>query len=131
MEKKSVNPWNWQDNFSFSQAVEITGSAQTLFCAGQTSISPEGQPLHQGDFQAQLGLTLENIETVLLKAGYNWANIVRLTVYTTDVDIFSQHYALLSTKLQNTEPKPIINILGISRLVFPELMVEIEATAMK
>jgi enamine deaminase RidA (YjgF/YER057c/UK114 family) len=131
MEKKSINPWNWQDKFSFSQGVEITGSARTLLCAGQTSISSEGLPLHKDDFQAQLGLTLENVESVLLKAGYDWAHIVRLTVYTTDVDEFFQHYDVLSTKLQVIEPKPIINILGINRLVFPELMVEIEVTAIK
>ena len=131
MEKKSINPWNWQDNFGFSQAVEITGETKTLLCAGQTSISSEGQPLHKDDLHAQLNLSLENIEAVLIKGGYDWTNIVRLIVYTTDVDHFFQHYELLITKLQKTEPKPVINIFGIKRLVFPELMVEIEATAVK
>jgi len=129
MDKKSVNPWAWQDNFSFSQAVEVTGSTQTLFCAGQASISEDGQPLHDGDMEAQLKRTLDNIETVITKGGYDWTNMIRLTIYTTDFDQLFQNYGLLSARLENTLPKPIINLVGVSRLVFKELLVEIEATA--
>ena len=131
MDKRAVNPWNWQDGFSFSQAVDITGSRQTLFCAGQASINGEGQPMHKDDMAAQLTLTLDNIETILRKADYDWTHIVRLTVYTTDFDSLFQHYQILSAKLETVSPKPVINLLGVSRLVFPELLVEIEATAMK
>lgn len=131
MDKNSINPWKWQDNFSFSQAIEVTGSSHTLFCAGQASISEEGQPLHKDDMEAQLKLTLDNIETVIKKGSYDWTNIIRLTIYTTDFDKLFQHYGLLSAKLENTSPKPIINLVGVNRLVFPELLVEIEATAMK
>jgi enamine deaminase RidA (YjgF/YER057c/UK114 family) len=131
MEKRSVNPWKWQDNFSFSQAVEVTGASQTLFCAGQASISEDGQPLHKDDMEAQLKLALDNMETVLHKGNYDWTNIVRLVVYTLDFDKLFQHYALLDAKLQHTNPKPIINLIGVNRLVFPELLVEIEATAIK
>jgi len=131
MDKKSINPWQWQDNFSFSQAVEVAGNSCTLFCAGQASISEDGKPLHEGNMEAQLKLALENIQTVIRKGDYNWTNIVRLTVYTTDFDGLFQHYALLSAKLENTIPKPVINLVGVNRLVFPELLVEIEATAVK
>ena len=109
----------------------MTESSHTLFCAGQASISEEGQPLHKDDMEAQLKLTLDNIETVKKKGGYDWTNIIRLTIYTTDFDKLFQHYGLLSAKLENTSPKPIINLVGVNRLVFPELLVEIEATAMK
>lgn len=131
MHKNSVNPWEWQNKFSFSQAVEVTGSNHTLFCAGQASISEEGQPLHVDDMEAQLKLTLANIETVLHKGNYDWPNIIRLTIFTTDFDNLFQHYDLLSSKLENTIPKPIINLIGVNRLVFKELLVEIEVTAMK
>jgi enamine deaminase RidA (YjgF/YER057c/UK114 family) len=131
MEKKAVNPWQWQDHFSFSQAVETTGGAQTLFCAGQASISAEGLPLHQDDMQAQLTLALANLEAVLTAGQYDWTNVVRLTVYTVDFDRLFQHYDTLTAKLANTQPKPVINLIGVNRLVFPELLVEIEATAVK
>jgi enamine deaminase RidA (YjgF/YER057c/UK114 family) len=131
MEKHAVNPGNWQDNFGFSQAVAVTGSSQTLFCAGQASISDEGQPLHAGDMAAQLTLALANLGAVLAKGAFDWPNIVRLLVYTTDFDSLMQHYDLLEARLANTTPKPTITILGVNRLVFPELLVEIEATAVK
>jgi enamine deaminase RidA (YjgF/YER057c/UK114 family) len=131
IEKKAMNPGQWQDNFGFSQAVEVTGGSQTLHCAGQASISEEGQPLHNNDMEAQLKLALHNLEAVLTKGNYDWSNVVRLAVYTTDFDQLFQHYALLIAKLENTHPKPIINLLGVTRLVFPELLVEIEATAVR
>ena len=131
MERQAANPWNWQDNFSFSQAVAVNGATETLFCAGQASINEEGQPMYAGDMAAQLTLALANIETVLAKAGYNFTNIVRLTVYSTDLDLLFQHYGLLAAKLENTLPKPAINLLGVNRLVFPALLVEIEVTAVK
>jgi enamine deaminase RidA (YjgF/YER057c/UK114 family) len=79
--------------------------------------------------QAQLTLALANLEAVLAKGGYDWANIVRLLIYTLDIDGLMPHYSLLEAKLANTIPKPTITILGVQRLVFPELLVEIEATA--
>ena len=131
MEKKAVNPWQWQDNFSFSQAVDVAGSSQTLLCAGQASLSEEGQPLHKNDMEAQLKLTFENIDTVLKKSNYTWTDIVRLTVYTTDMDKLFQHYGLISAQLEDITTKPAINLIGVNRLAFAELLVEIEVTAMK
>ena len=131
MEKHAVNPGNWQDNFGFSQAVAVTGNSQTLFCAGQASIGDEGQPLHAGDMAAQLTLALSNLGAVLAKGAFDWTNIVRLLVYTTDFDSLMLHYSLLEARLADTYPKPTITILGVNRLVFPELLVEIEAPAVK
>ncbi|MVN77049.1 RidA family protein [Hymenobacter sp. HMF4947] len=131
MEKKAVNPGKWQDDFSFSQAVEVSNNSQTLFCAGQASINEEGQPLHKGDMAAQLTLAFENLEAVLVKGNYGLTNIVRLLIYTTDFDNLFQHYSMLAAKLENTTPKPTVTIIGVNRLVFPELLVEIEAIAVK
>ena len=131
MEKTAVNPGTWQDHFSFSQAVAVAGNSQTLFCAGQASISEEGQPLHAGNMEAQLTLALTNLEAVLAKGNFDWTTVVRLLVYTTAIDQLMPHYDLLTAKLAATSPKPTITILGVARLVFPELLVEIEATAVK
>jgi enamine deaminase RidA (YjgF/YER057c/UK114 family) len=131
MEKKPINPWQWQENFGFSQAVEVSSPQQILYCAGQTAIGPEGTALHQDDMRAQVQLALNNLEEVLTKGGYNWANVVRLTIYTTDMDRFFAKYGEVMTKVAAIDPKPAITLLGITRLAFPELMVEIEATAVK
>lgn len=131
MEKNIINPWQWQDHFGFAQGVEVSGSQQTLYCAGQTAMSAEGSPLHKEDMQGQMKLSLDNLEEVLQKAGYNLSNVVRLNIYTTDIDRFFGDYETLITRLASSGCKPGMTLLGVARLAFPELLVEIEATAVK
>ena len=131
MEKKLINPWLWQENFGFSQAVEVSGGQQTLYCAGQAAIGAEGAPLHEDDMRGQIQLALNNLEAVLNNGGYDWSNVVRLNIYTTDLDRFFGEYREVMTRLAPSGCKPAITLLGITRLAFPELLVEIEATAVK
>ena len=84
--------------------MEVTGSVQTLICAGQGSISKDGKPLHVGDMKAQLTLAIGNLEAILNQAAYDWADVVRLTVYIVDFDQFLPHYGPLEAKLANTDP---------------------------
>lgn len=65
MDMKVVNPWAWQDRFDFSQAVDVYGAHRALYCAGQTSVDPDGRALHPGNMAAQLGRAFDNLETVL------------------------------------------------------------------
>ena len=53
-----VNPWKWQDQFAFSQAIEASGATRTLYCAGQASVDGEGRPMHAGNMSAQLDASL-------------------------------------------------------------------------
>jgi enamine deaminase RidA (YjgF/YER057c/UK114 family) len=129
VEQRTINPWAWQDALGFSQAIEVTGAGKALYCAGQTSVDADGRPLHAGDMGAQLGVALDNLETVLDQAGYALANIVRLNYYVTDVDAFFAHQDVLLTRLSAAGVQPSGTLLGVTRLAFPELLVEIEATA--
>ena len=78
---------------------------------------------------AQVRQAMDNLEAVLREAGYGLANLVRLTVYTTDVDALFANYGHIVGRLAAAEIRPPITLLGVTRLAFPELMVEIEATA--
>lgn len=127
MEKEVINPWKWQDQLGFVQANLITGAEKMLVCSGQTSVDDNGQPMHPGDMSAQVGQALDNIETVLKQAGMSVENIVRLNVYTTDVDAFLQGFGVITNRLANANFAS--TLLGVQRLAFPELMVELEATA--
>jgi len=129
MEKKLHNPWTWQDNFGFSQGVEISGHKRVLRCAGQTSVDANGAPMHEGDMAAQVGQALSNVEAVLKSAGMTFANVARLNIYTTDVDLFLASYGTMLERLGGN--KPASTLLGVARLAFPPLMVEIEATAVE
>ena len=41
MEQRKVNPWDWQNQFAFSQAIEVAGGSRVLYCAGQTSVDED------------------------------------------------------------------------------------------
>jgi enamine deaminase RidA (YjgF/YER057c/UK114 family) len=128
MEARAVNPWTWQDQFGFSQAVEVEGGQRVLFCAGQTSVDENGAPLHAGDMAAQVNKATENLATVLAQAGMDLSNVVRLNLYTTDVDAFMAASEAFQGDA-GSGPLPAGTLLGVSRLAFPELMIELEATA--
>ena len=125
----AVNPWTWQDVFGFSQAVDVTEGARVLFCSGQTSVDADGNPLHVGDMTSQVAQVLDNLEAVLAQAGLGLAHVVRLNYYTTDVDLFFKEYDVAASRLAEAGCRPASTLLGITRLAFPELMIEIEATA--
>jgi enamine deaminase RidA (YjgF/YER057c/UK114 family) len=131
MERRIINPWSWQDQFAFVQANEVTGGQRTLYCAGQTASAPDGSPLHPGDMAAQIDAAFDNLETVLAEAGMTLADVVRLTYYTTDVDAFLGAYGTLAERLAAGNCRPAATLLGVTRLAFPEFLVEIEATAVK
>jgi enamine deaminase RidA (YjgF/YER057c/UK114 family) len=129
MEQRSINPWKWQDQFGFSQAIEVRGAQQVLYCSGQTSVDADGNPMHVGDMVAQVDQALHNLETVLGQAGLKLANVVRLNYYTTDVLAFIAAAPRFGARLQQAGCKPSSTLLGVASLFHPDILVEIEATA--
>lgn len=129
MDIKAINPWAWQDPLHFAHAIDVQGSTRVLFCAGQTSVDPNGKVLHPGDMAGQLGRAFDNLETVLGRAGLTMANVVRLNYYVTDMKAFSKARSVIEARLGSLEAKPSGTLLGISQLAQPDLLVEIEATA--
>lgn len=131
IELRKINPEIWQDRFAFSQAIEVTEAKHTLYCAGQLSVDLEGKPQQANDMYAQMDLALNNVERLLSKSGYSLADVVRLNIYSCDVDATLQNYDLLVQRLQAANCQPSGVLVGVTRLAFPELLVEIEVTAAK
>lgn len=129
MDRQVVNPWTWQDAFGFVQANKVSSVDRIVYCAGQTSVDAEGRPLHSGDMEAQIVQALDNLEAVLRDAGMNLSDVVRLNYYTTDVDRFIAAGETLGRRLAEGQCRPASTLLGVTRLAFPELLIEIEATA--
>jgi enamine deaminase RidA (YjgF/YER057c/UK114 family) len=129
MERRVVNPWTWQDQFGFVQANEVKGYERVLICAGQASTNEDGSTAHAGDMAAQMNKCLDNLETVLRDAGMTLENVVRLNYYTTDVDGWLASASQWGHRLAEAGCRPASTLLGVTRLAFPELVVEIEATA--
>lgn len=129
LNNRKINPWTWQDAFGFSQAIETSGHQRVLRCAGQTSVSAAGEPQHAGDIGAQMVLAMDNLETVLKAADMALANVVRLNLYTTEIDGVLQNFEPLEKRLAAAGVQPAVTLLGVARLFDPNLMIEIEADA--
>lgn len=125
---QNINPWGWQDPIAYSQAIVADAPARWLFLSGQASMSDAGEPVHAGDMAAQMRQCFDNIETVLRQAGADLTHVVRLNVYTTDVPATFAAWNVWTERLG--EHRPTCTLLGVSALASPELLVEIEATAL-
>ena len=129
VQRMAVNPVTWSLGMGFNQGELVSGHTRTLYCSGQTAMSEDGKPLHDGDMAAQLALSIDNMEAVLTAAGMSLANLVRLNVYTTDVDDLFPHYGVLAARLGAAGVAPATTMLGVTRLAVPGQMIELEGTA--
>lgn len=129
MKRTPVNPWKWSLNVGYNQSEIIEGANRQLICAGQASVDADGNPQHPEDMRKQIILALDNLEAVLTAAGMSLANIIRLAIYTTDVDDAMKHFDVLGARFGPINTSPPMTLLGVTRLAIPGLMFEIEATA--
>jgi enamine deaminase RidA (YjgF/YER057c/UK114 family) len=129
IERTAINPVPWSLELGFNQGELVSKYTRTLYCSGQTAMNADGKPQHDGDLPAQLELSLDNLEAVLTEAGMSLTNLVRLNVYTTDVDLLFPHYGVLAGRLAAAGVAPTTTMLGVTRLAIPGQLVELEATA--
>jgi enamine deaminase RidA (YjgF/YER057c/UK114 family) len=129
MERTDVNPWEWSKAFGFSQAVDLSGPSHVLLCSGQTATGDDGAPPATSDMAEQMEKALDNLTKVLEGAGMTMANVVKLTVYTTNIDELFASYGTATRFLGDNIPA--MTLIGVTQLAFPELKVEIEAIAAK
>ncbi|NJN81700.1 MAG: RidA family protein [Caldilineaceae bacterium] len=129
MKRQIINPWDWQEQFGYVQANEVSGVERTLYCSGQAANDAQGAPVHPGDMRSQITLALDNLEKLLHDSNFSFADIVRLNIYTTDVDAFFENYDTFIVRLAEAGCRHTGSLIGVARLAFPEMMVEVEATA--
>jgi 2-iminobutanoate/2-iminopropanoate deaminase len=129
MEKRVINPWAWQNERSYNQAVEVTNTKGTLYVSGQTAIDDNGIS-STADTKTQLELAIKNLERVITEAGYDCKNIVRLNIYTTSTEELWPHFNILQEWIEKHEMKQALTLLEVVSL-FETLTVELEATVVK
>jgi enamine deaminase RidA (YjgF/YER057c/UK114 family) len=129
MEKRIINPWQWQDERSYVQAVEVTNVAGTLYVSGQAAVLPDGKS-STADMKTQLLQAIQNLEQVISEAGYESRNIVRLTVYTTSTAELWPHFPIFGEWIAKHGIRQALTVLEVKSL-FETLTVELEATVVK
>src|SRR5215204_5281447 len=82
------------------------------------------------DMGAQIAQSLDNLETVLDNAGFEMSDVVRLNLYTTDVDSTLEAWSSqINDRLAQSGCRQVSTLLGVASLYHPDILIEIEATA--
>jgi len=123
------NPTEWLTHFGLNHAIEVEGATRTLYLSGQTASDGDGEPLHPGDITAQYGAAWQCLMDALNSAGMDASNLVRLNFYTTDVPAFMEAAEAITAHHIGAGAKVASTLLGVSALYHPDIMIEIEATA--
>jgi 2-iminobutanoate/2-iminopropanoate deaminase len=127
MEKTQLNPWAWQDEFGYSQGWRIDPPASIVFIAGQVALAPDGSLVGEDDFDAQCRQVFENLGAVLEAAGGTFENVIKVTVYMTDITNLPRYREIKAAFI--TGRQPASTSIEVKGLAFPPLLVEVEAVA--
>jgi reactive intermediate/imine deaminase len=111
--------------FKIAQAYRV---GNLIFVSGQAAIDMEGNLVGAGDFDTQAAQVFANLKAVLVAGGSSMAQIVKVNIYLTDMANFPKIVELREAHF--TAPYPADTICEVSSLALPELMIEIEATAL-
>jgi 2-iminobutanoate/2-iminopropanoate deaminase len=129
MEKRVINPWKWQDERRYVQAVEVKNVTSTLYVSGQTAISADGTSSN-ADMKTQLTLAIENLEQVITQANFECSGIVRLNIYTTNTAELWPNFSILQEWIAKHGLQQATTLMEVKSL-FETLTVELEATVVK
>ena len=123
-EIQRINPQGMTQPTAYTHVVR---HGNLLFLAGQVSTDGDGNVIGEGDMKAQVRQVLENMKSVLASQGANFSNVVKITIYTTDIDAYIQTGEIRQQFWQGIAPAS--TLVQIDRLARPVFLVEIEATA--
>jgi enamine deaminase RidA (YjgF/YER057c/UK114 family) len=128
-----VNPEGLPKVDIYRQVSVATGS-KLVFIAGQVARDSDGVGIGEGDLAAQVEQCYLNIGTALAEVGGSFGDVAKLTVYVVDLTpdkmpLFVEGVARAAVKLGVVTPMPPLTGVGVAALAEPDLLVEVEATA--
>ena len=105
----------------------LVKAGNLMFIAGQVALDGDGNVVGERDMVAQVRQVLENMKTVLASEGADFSNVVKINIFTTDIDRFRAASDVRREYFR--EHPPASTLVQIERLARPVFLVEIEAIA--
>ena len=127
MKKKIIIPEGLSQPLGiYSEAVQVKGN-DLLFISGITARDPKGDIVGKGNMKRQTEQVLENMKRILDSVGATFDNIVKVTVFVTDLSHFKEIHEVRARYFKKDYPAS--TLVQVSRLVHEDMLIEIEAIA--
>jgi enamine deaminase RidA (YjgF/YER057c/UK114 family) len=125
-----VNPPELGTPPGYSQIVEVAAD-RIIFIAGQTALDRDGKLVGKAEFSAQAAQVFHNLTIALKARGCTAANLVKLTVFLTDMDNLGAYRDARNRFFATVTPPaaPAVTLVEVSKLYGPDFLIEIEAIA--
>jgi 2-iminobutanoate/2-iminopropanoate deaminase len=116
---------SFEQSFGYTQAIKV---GDRIYISGSVSMDDEGKTLGVGDMRTQIFNAYEDIRKSLEFYGADFSNIVKETVYTTDMEALLKA-ADERAKFYKGLRFPVSSWIGVQQLVSPEFLIEVEVEA--
>ena len=115
----------WEESFGYSRAVQIGNIIEV----SGTSASEDDKVIGVGDVTLQTEYIIKKIEHTLVEAGFSLKDVVRTRIFMTDISLWEEVAKVHSYLFEDVMPAS--TLIEVSKLIDPDLLIEIEATAIK